>query len=96
MTVQAGTWPSGLSRDQLIALRRVWSSLPTFVVNKVSTLGLRRRRGRMAGRNRASSELCKKLPPIESAVPSAGSKQSATLAPSNAVWRSVLLTFGHC
>ena len=49
----------------------------------MSTLGLRRRRGRKAGRHKVSrpSELGKQLPPIVSSATSVGSKQSATLVP---------------
>ena len=55
MNDQVSTRPTcELTRDQLIRLRRVWSPLPELAVNKVSTLGLRRRRGCKAGRTKAS------------------------------------------
>ena len=55
MNDQVSTRPtSGLTRDQLIKLRRVWSPFPELAVNNVNTFGLRRWRGCKAGCTKAS------------------------------------------
>ena len=68
MTVQASSPPSGLSRDQLLVLRRVWSPLPTCTVDLINSFGLRRRRDCKAGRCKASRS-CKQTSSIKSAEP---------------------------
>ena len=71
MSVQASSPTSGLSRDQLLVLRRVWSPLPTFTVDLVNSFGFRRRRGCKAGRCKAIEprRAYKQSSSIESAKP---------------------------
>ena len=67
MSMQASCRSSGLSRDQILALRRDWTPLPTSTFDIVKTFGLRRRRGCKAGRSKAIGRTCKQSF-IESAV----------------------------